>query len=103
MTQKAARPLTRRLVQFLPNAPQSLLYGSAPILCDGTQAGCTFAGSVGVAFGATVGIGRVELAARVAPDVLRSHQLDIEVHDRPVAAGRSPSAREDPRSERVDR
>jgi hypothetical protein len=66
--------LTRRLVQFLPIAPQSLLYGSAPMLCDGTQAGSTFAGAVGGAFGATVGIGRVELAARVAPDLLRSPQ-----------------------------
>jgi hypothetical protein len=74
MTPKAAWPVTRRLVQFLPIAPQSLLYGSAPMLCDGPQDGCTFAGAVGRAFGATVGIGRVELAARVAPDVLRSHQ-----------------------------
>ena len=64
MTQKAAQSVTRRLVQFLPIAPQSLLYGSTPILCDGTQACCTFAGAVGGAFGATVGIGRVELAAR---------------------------------------
>lgn len=93
MNQEAARPMSRRLVQFLPNDPQPLLFGSAPIVCDGTHGACILAGSVGFCI--------VERTAGVTPDALRSHQFEIDVNDRRAAAGRSLTARENLRSERV--
>ena len=37
LAQKAAGPLTKRLVQFLLSDPEPLLHGNEPILCDGAM------------------------------------------------------------------
>ncbi|CAN1577206.1 Glycine cleavage T-protein, C-terminal barrel domain containing protein [Paracoccaceae bacterium] len=101
VAQKAAGPLTRRLVQFLLTDPEPLLHGNEPILCDGSYVGYIRAGAFGPTLGASVGLGTVEHAAGVTPDFLRSHHFEIEVNNRRIAATPSLSAFYDPRSERV--
>jgi 4-methylaminobutanoate oxidase (formaldehyde-forming) len=101
IAQKAAGPLTRRLVQFLLTDPEPLLHGNEPILCDGTYVGYIRAGAFGPTLGASVGLGIVEHLAGVTADFLRAHRFEIEVGDRRILAAPSLSAFYDPRSERV--
>jgi 4-methylaminobutanoate oxidase (formaldehyde-forming) len=101
VAQKAAGPLTRRLVQFLLADPVPLLFGNEPILCDGADVGYIRAGAFGPTLGASVGLGMVEHAGGVTADYLRNHRFEIEVNDRRILATASLSPLYDPKSERV--
>jgi len=101
VAQKAAGPLTRRLVQFLLTDPTPLLFGNEPILCDGAYVGYIRAGAFGPTLGASVGLGMVEHAGGVTAEFLCSHRFEIEVNDRRIAATSSLTPMYDPKSERV--
>ena len=101
LQQKAAGPLTRRIVQFLLQDPGPLLHGNEPILCDGQTVGYVRAGAFGPTLGASVGLGVVDHAGGVTADLVTQSRWEIEVCDRRVPATASLSPMYDPKSERV--
>jgi 4-methylaminobutanoate oxidase (formaldehyde-forming) len=101
LAQKAAGPLTRRIVQFRLDDPVPLLFGNEPILCDGKDVGIIRAGAFGPTLGCSVGLGAIEHAPGITAEFLRSHSWEIDVHDRRVAATPSLVPFYDPKSERV--
>jgi 4-methylaminobutanoate oxidase (formaldehyde-forming) len=101
VAQKARGALPKRLVQFLLNEPEPLLWGLEPILCDGEYCGYLRAGAFGHTLGASVGLGTVELAEGITPELLRTRRFEIEVNDRRVLATASLAPLYDPKSERI--
>lgn len=101
LAQKAAGPLTRRIVQFLLQDAGPLLHGNEPILCDGQTVGYIRAGAFGPTVGASVGLGVVEHAEGVTADLIANSRWEIEVCDRLVPATASLAPLYDPKSERV--
>lgn len=101
LRQKAAGPLTRRIVQFLLEDPGPLLFGNEPILCDGRTVGYVRAGAFGPTLGASVGLGVVDLVDGITADTLARHRWEIEVSDRCVPARASLAPFYDPKGDRV--
>ncbi|MFY9209494.1 MAG: FAD-dependent oxidoreductase [Aestuariivita sp.] len=101
LAQKAAGPLTRRIVQFLLADPGPLLFGNEPILCDGRDVGYIRAGAFGPTLGASVGLGVVEHPGGVTAEMLRAHRWEIEVCDARIPATPSLAPLYDPKSENV--
>ncbi len=101
LAQKAAGPLTRRIVQFLLQDPGPLLHGNEPILCDGQTVGYIRAGAFGPTLGASVGLGVVDHPAGVTADLVAQSRWEIEIVDRRIAATASLAPLYDPKSERV--
>lgn len=67
-----------RMVQFLLNDPEPLLYHNEPILRDGRIVGYLSSGSYGHHLGAAVGMGYVPCEGESAADVLESsYQIDV--------------------------
>lgn len=71
--------LTRRLVQFLLEDPEPLLYGGEPIHRDGKLVGHLSSGGYGHTLGGAVGLGYVENEQGVTADFIRSGRYEIEV------------------------
>lgn len=101
LAQKAAGPLTRRIVQVLLQDPGPLLHGNEPILCDGRTVGYIRAGAFGPTLGASVGLGVIEHPDGITAEMLRRHRWEVEVCDARVPATPSLSPLYDPKSERV--
>jgi 4-methylaminobutanoate oxidase (formaldehyde-forming) len=101
VAQKAAGPLTRRIVQFLLGDPGPLLHGNEPILCDGRTVGYIRAGAFGPTLGASVGLGVVDHAEGVTAELVAGSRWEIEVCDSLVPATASLAPMYDPKSERV--
>lgn len=101
LAQKAAGPLTRRIVQFRLEDQEPILHGNEPILCDGKDVGYIRAGAFGPTLGVSVGLGVVEHESGITADFLRSHRWEIDVHDARVPATPSLVPFYDPKSERV--
>jgi 4-methylaminobutanoate oxidase (formaldehyde-forming) len=99
--QKAHGGLTKRLVQFLLQEPEPLLWGMEPIRCDGVYCGYLRAGAFGHTLGASVGMGTVELAEPITAELLRMRKFEIEVSGKRVPATASLVPMYDPKSERV--
>ncbi|TNE36827.1 MAG: FAD-dependent oxidoreductase [Alphaproteobacteria bacterium] len=89
-----------RLVQFLLEDPEPLLYHHEPILRDGKFAGYLSSGAYGHALGAAVGLGYVPCKGESASDLLSS-RYEIEIAGTRVAAKASLKPMYDPKSERV--
>jgi len=67
-----------RMVQFLLNDPEPLLYHNEPILRDGKIVGYLSSGSYGHHLGGAVGMGYVPCVGESAADVLASsYQIDV--------------------------
>jgi 4-methylaminobutanoate oxidase (formaldehyde-forming) len=101
LRQKAAGPLTRRIVQVLLGDPEPLLHGNEPILCDGAMVGYVRAGAFGPTLGASVGLGVIEHPAGITAEMLRSHRWAVQVNDAVVPATPSLTPLYDPKGERV--
>ncbi|MCU0932611.1 MAG: FAD-dependent oxidoreductase [Serpentinimonas sp.] len=101
LAQKTNGPLKKRLVQFLLQEPEPLLYGQEPILCDGHYCGYIRAGAFGYTLGASVGLGMVELDEAISAEVLRNRRFEVEVNDRRVLASASLMPMYDPKGERI--
>lgn len=101
LRQKAAGPLTRRIVQFLLQDSKPLLHGNEPILCNGQMVGYIRAGAFGPTLGASVGLGVVDHAGGVTADLVGQSRWEIEICDKRVPATASLSPLYDPKSERV--
>jgi 4-methylaminobutanoate oxidase (formaldehyde-forming) len=71
--------LKYRLVQFLLEDPDPLLYGGEPIYRDGEQVGDVLTGGYGHTLGGAVGMGNVNNEAGVTTAYIESGKYEIEV------------------------
>ena len=89
-----------RMVQFLLNDPEPLLYHNEPILRDGEIVGYLSSGNYGHTLGGAVGMGYVPCAGQSAADLLAStYEIDVMGSRVPATASLKPLY--DPRAERV--
>lgn len=93
--------MTRRLVQFLLQDPEPLLYYGEPIYRDGKRVGYISSGGYGFTLGAAVGMGFVEDEEPITAEYLQCGRFEIEVVDRRYPAQASLRPLYDPRGERV--
>jgi 4-methylaminobutanoate oxidase (formaldehyde-forming) len=91
----------KRLVQFLLQDPEAMLYHHEPILRDGVIVGHLTSGNYGHTLGGSVGLGYVEVEDEITRDYLESGSFAIDVAGVPVPAKASLSALYDPKAERM--
>ena len=101
LRQKEEGVLKHRLVQFLLEDPEPLLYGSEPIYRDGELAGHLNSGGYGHTLGGAMGLGNVENEEGVTADFVRSGSYEIEVVGVRYPARASLRPMYDPKGERV--
>ncbi|MEX0280803.1 MAG: FAD-dependent oxidoreductase [Arenibacterium sp.] len=92
--------LDARLVQFLLNDPEPLLYHNEPILRNGEIVGYLSSGAYGHHLGGAVGLGYVPCKGESVVDLLAS-SYEIDVSGTRVQATASLKPLYDPKSERV--
>jgi len=91
----------RRLVQFLLQDPEKMLYHSEPIYRDGIIVGSLTSGMYGHTLGGAVGLGYVACDDGVDADFVYSGTYEIEVAGERVKATASLRPLYDPKSERI--
>jgi 4-methylaminobutanoate oxidase (formaldehyde-forming) len=101
LRQRENRPLTSRLVQFLLEDPEPLLYGEEPILYQGTAVGYLRSGAYGHTLGGAMGMGYVEHADGVTADMVNSGGFEVQVAGERVPAKTSLRPMYDPKGQRV--
>ncbi|MEQ8899109.1 MAG: FAD-dependent oxidoreductase [Roseovarius sp.] len=89
-----------RMVQFLLEDPEPLLFHNEPVIRDGEYVGYLSSGNYGHHLGAAVGMGYVPCKGESAQDVLGS-TYEIDVMGTKVKAKASLKPMYDPKSERV--
>ncbi len=97
---KKENGLENRLLQFMLNDGEPLLYHNEPILRDGQLVGYLSSGSYGHTLGGAVGLGYVPCKGETVADVLAS-TYEIDVAGVRVKATPSMKPLYDPKSERV--
>jgi glycine cleavage system aminomethyltransferase T/glycine/D-amino acid oxidase-like deaminating enzyme len=93
--------MRKRLVQFLLQDPEAMLYHHEPILRDGVIVGHLTSGNYGHTLGGSVGLGYVEVEDDVTRDYLESGSFTIDVGGDHIPAKASLSALYDPKAERM--
>jgi len=93
--------MRKRLVQFLLQDPEAMLYHHEPILRDGVIVGHLTSGNYGHTLGGSVGLGYVEVEDDVTRDYLESGSFAIDVGGDHIPAKASLSALYDPKAERM--
>ena len=93
--------LRKRLVQFLLQDPEQMLYHHEPIIRDGNIAGFLTSGNFGHTLGASVGLGYVYDDAAIDQSVLDGSSWHIEVGGVRIPATASLRAMYDPKGERM--
>ena len=91
----------KRMVQFLLQDPEEVLYHHEPILRDGKRVGHLTSGNYGHTLGGAVGMGYVYSDDGVDTDYITSGAFAIDVGGRIVPARASLSAMYDPRAARM--
>jgi len=91
----------RRLVQFLLEDPEPLLYGSEPIYRDGVLVGYLASGGYGHTLGGAVGLGHIENGGGVTADFVKYGRYEIQVAGLRYPARASLRPLYDPKGERV--
>ena len=71
--------MRRRLVTFVLDDPEPLLWGHEPIYRDGAPVGFTTSGSYGHTLGAAVGMGYVRAEDAISREWVESGASEIEV------------------------
>ncbi len=99
--QRETRPYTSRLVQFLLEDPDPLLYGEEPILLDGQSVGYIRSGAYGHTLGAAMGFGYVEHEEGVTAELVDTGNFEIRVSGRRCKARASLRSMYDPSNQRV--
>jgi 4-methylaminobutanoate oxidase (formaldehyde-forming) len=95
------RPYTSRLVQFLLEDPEALLYGEEPIIRDGKTVGYIRSGAYGHTLGGPMGHGYVEHEEGVTVDFIKSGKFEIKVAGELIPARASLRSMYDPKNLRV--
>jgi 4-methylaminobutanoate oxidase (formaldehyde-forming) len=90
-----------RLVQFLLQDPNPLLYGGEPIYRDGALVGFLRSGGYGHTLGGAVGLGSIENERGVTVDFVNGGTYEIAVAGVRYPANASLRPMYDPRGERV--
>ena len=101
LAQREAGPPTRRLVQFLLEDPQPLLFGQEPILRDGAWVGYNRIGAYGHTLGGSVGLGMVEDGAGIPDGAIDEWRFELEVAGTRYPARASLRAMYDPDRARI--
>ena len=101
LAQRETRPYSSRLVQFLLDDPEPLLYGEEPILLDGEPVGYVRSGAYGHTLGGAMGFGYVEHDAGVTADLVSGGRFEIQVAGERYAATASLRSMYDPKNLRV--
>ncbi len=101
LEQKQQKPLTKRLVQFLLEDPEPLLYHDEPILVDGEINGITTSAMYGHTLGGAVAMGYLTNKDGVTADWIAGRQIEIRIGADKYAAKASLKPMYDPKSERV--
>ena len=100
LAQKAAGLPDRRLVQFLLDDPEPMLYHNEPIVMNGEFVGYLTSGMYAHSLGASIGMGFVNQAG-LSKDVLASANFEIEIARERFSAKASLGAFYDPKGERM--
>ncbi len=101
LADREAGPLRRRLVQFLLEDPEPLLFGEEPIFLDGERVGYLRSGNYGHTLGGAMGFGYVESEDGVTADLVNSGTFEIQVAGERIPAKASLRAMYDPDNLRV--
>ena len=102
LQQKESRSyMNKRLVQFLLQDPEAILYHHEPILRDGVIVGHLTSGDYGHTLGGAVGLGYIEVDEEVTTEYIEAGKFEIDVAGVPIPAKASLSAMYDPRAERM--
>ena len=101
LKQRENRPYKSRLVQFLLEDPEPLLYGEEPIIHDGEAVGYLRSGAYGHTLGGAMGFGYVENEAGVTADLVKSGIFEIQVAGERIPAKASLRSMYDPKNLRV--
>ena len=91
----------RRLVQFLVEDPEPLVYHNEPILRDGERVGYLTSGNYGHWLGGAVGLGYVNNPDGATADFVNSGSYEIEIACERFPAKASLRPLYDPSSERT--
>ena len=102
LAQQESRAFMRkRLVQFLLQDPDAVLYHHEPILRDGVIVGHLTSGDYGHSLGGAVGLGYVEADEEISADYIAAGKFEIDVAGERIPAAASLSAMYDPKAERM--
>jgi len=101
LSQREQRPLRSRLVQFLLEDPEPLLYGEEPILYQGAAVGYLRSGAYGHTLGGAMGMGYVSNDDGVTVDMINSDGFEIQVAGESFPAKTSLRPMYDPKGLRV--
>ena len=101
LTAPAGGPPRRRLVQFLLEDPEPLVYHNEPIYRDGQRVGFVTSAMYGHTLGAAVALGYVSHADGVTPEFVAGGRFEIELAERRVRARASLTPLYDPKNLRV--
>ncbi len=93
--------MQKRLVQFLLQDPDTMLYHHEPIMQDGQLVGHLTSGNYGHTLGASVGLGYVYRKSSITKSMIEGSQFEIDVAGKRIPAQASLSAMYDPRAERM--
>jgi 4-methylaminobutanoate oxidase (formaldehyde-forming) len=93
--------MNKRLVQFLLEDPEAMLYHHEPILRDGIIVGHLTSGDYGHTLGAAVGLGYVEVDEEITREYIEAGKFEIDVAGVHIPATASLSAMYDPKAERM--
>jgi heterotetrameric sarcosine oxidase gamma subunit len=86
LAQRAEGTPKRRLVQFLLDDPDPLLFGLEPILRDGVAVGYNRIGAYGHTLGGAVGLGMVEDEAGIPAESIEGSRWELDVAEVKVPA-----------------
>jgi 4-methylaminobutanoate oxidase (formaldehyde-forming) len=101
LAQRENRPYKSRLVQFLLEDPEALLYGEEPIIRDGVPVGYLRSGAYGHTLGGPMGLGYVDHEEGVTVDFIKSGKFEIQVAGERFPAQASLRSMYDPKNLRV--
>jgi len=101
LAQRENRPYKSRLVQFLLEDPEALLYGEEPIVRDGVPVGYLRSGAYGHTLGGPMGLGYVDHEEGVTVDFIKSGKFEIQVAGERFPAQASLRSMFDPKNLRV--
>ena len=93
--------MQKRLVQFLLEDPDAMLYHHEPILKEGQIVGHLTSGNYGHTLGGSVGLGYVEIKEAVSKEYIESGGFEIDVGGERVPARASLIAMYDPQAKRM--
>ena len=95
------RPLAKRLVQFLLEDPDAILYHHEPILRDGEVVGYLTSGNYGHTLGGSVGLGYVRADDAITAEWIAGGRFEIDVGGDRIPARASLRAMYDPTGARA--